>query len=793
MKQKNKKCINENALLDINVSDVFVVKSSKKRAFIEQFNYSSVNFTQKNLGTILGFFIVRDESEASENIVNFLASEVKKKYFSPTESSVEDKFESTLHHINRALEEIANIGNVQWLGTIDSVICVIADSTIHFSVTGNAHILLLRDGDLINISEGIASTDATEYPLKTFVDISSGDISLNDKIIITSHELLELVSFEDLQKNALNFTQEDFLQFIETVLANECSMATTTVIDINQIAEVDIKMDTTTSTTEIDNTNKNFFGANTFDTIKNENDLDTEINVEDLPAENPTEYTDPRTGHIHIQGNSEPIAEQTFKEKLHEKWEDFSEASRSTSKKYHASISKKISNFRNAQNQENAQEKLSDSTIESTENSISNTYSDTNSSPKSSRIKQNINQINNIPTDNTNMIRKICIVTKNATKTTSVHCLRIFTKLKNKSRKENLQQTDKTVPIDVNINQTFQSDVQKNSLSKRTFLPSFHHIKQLWSKMDTKTKSIALGILIAIILIPLFFTILSKSDDSKEVTTETEQLTNISDITESATQTVPNISSNIIEISDPEILLSNDSIVSTLFMNKKQIGILKDELRILTDSKTDAYKIPTDAGNIKFATNMDDLDLIFFITTKNKIYSFSPTTKDIKEQHNIPEIDFTKISTLSAYLTYLYTTDAKMIKRYARQENGFTQGEDWLNKSIDLSNTTTLAIDAAIYTAANGKISKFTKHTKDSFTQDDSIKKAYLIYVTPTTKNMWVLDKENSILFKTTKDSGEKIEEFKHHYFNKATSLTVQENKNIITISTDNEILSFNL
>lgn len=72
---------NKNALLDVKVSDVFVVQNSKKRAFVEQFNHKGINFTQKKLGTLFGFFIVRDFSSSSANIVNFLTAEIKKEYF----------------------------------------------------------------------------------------------------------------------------------------------------------------------------------------------------------------------------------------------------------------------------------------------------------------------------------------------------------------------------------------------------------------------------------------------------------------------------------------------------------------------------------------------------------------------------------------------------------------------------------------------------------------------------------------------------------------------------------------
>ncbi|MEN8252575.1 MAG: hypothetical protein ABFQ53_03280, partial [Patescibacteria group bacterium] len=344
MKEKNKKCITADTTLDIDMSNVFVAKKSKERAFIEQFDYSSINFTQKHLGTLLGFFIVRNDSKSSENIVNFLASELKKKYFAPLQAPASEKFESTLHHINRVLEEIANVGNVEWLGTIDSAICVVNDSSINFSITGNAHIFLLRENNLINISEGLASQEAAECPLKTFVDISSGELCPGDKLIITSQELLDLVSFEELQKNAAKFDQQNFVQFIETVLTNECSLATTTIIDIAQKDQI-----ATSQQHQIDDAAlENLFSASAFEKNAPQEELQEEKVIEEIESEEKEspvteEYTDPRTGHIHIQGNDEPIEQPTIPERAKEEWLNIYEVVKTNVSKNFQKLSKKFS------------------------------------------------------------------------------------------------------------------------------------------------------------------------------------------------------------------------------------------------------------------------------------------------------------------------------------------------------------------------------------------------------------------------------------------------------------------
>jgi predicted glutamine amidotransferase len=104
-----------------------------------------------------------------------------------------------------------------------------------------------------------------------------------------------------------------------------------------------------------------------------------------------------------------------------------------------------------------------------------------------------------------------------------------------------------------------------------------------------------------------------------------------------------------------------------------------------------------------------------------------------------------------------------------------------------------MAIDEDIYTAKNGTITKFRKGEKVSFSQNSDIKNAFIIYTTEDTKFMWILDKENKKLFKTKKSTGEKLNEYTHEKFSNTQTLSVDEENNTATISTPDEILSFEL
>ncbi len=767
-KQENKKWMNKNTSLDINISNVFIAKNIKKRAFIEQFNYSSVNFTQKDLGNILGFFIVRDNTETSENIVNFLASEIKKKYFSPIQKNAEDKFELTLHHINRTLEEIANIGNVEWLGKIDGAVCVINDANMHFSVTGNAYILLLRDNTLINISEGLAHEEAVEQPLKTFVDISSGEIHSNDKIIITSQELLDLVSLDELQKNAINFGQDNFIQFIETVLTNECSLATTTVIDVYK------KEHSYQQPKPIKEIPSNVFSADTF----KEQSEPISKNIDDTESEQaneqPSEYIDPRTGHIHIQGDDKSIYEQTIIESTQEKLLNiFDDVKEIASTKWHV-FSKKFFNLPkkisiSTQNQDisapDDTEKFDDIPDSAlfNDNTSENSFQENNRTDFFQTVLHKIKQI--IP-----LLHSFTYI---IAKKTSHYYAKDTTHFKNIQKKNTKKERN------------------KNTKQKHLFLPNIHHIVKLWHNMDTQTKLTAIGILIFIIAVPLIFAKISQKKPKNIVHTNNKNIQQSIEETKETPDTSQNFKQDNIE--NPVTLLAKPSIISTILLNNRLTGITKNSIVLLTNNKQESFVLPTDSGEIAFGTPMNDLDLIFILTTKNKLYSFSPITKKFEEQKNIPSFNHSEIIGLNTYMTYLYILNKKMIKRHARIENGFDAGKNWLKEDIAISQNSTMAIDDDIYLTQDAKIIKLHQGKKIPFSQDSSIQKVSNVYTTEDTKFMWILDKEHNTLFKTEKSTGKKITKYTHTDFHKATSIVVSEQTNTAIISTTQNILSFKL
>lgn len=306
-----------------SVTEILVVNGRAFQPFIRTFRYTGENVTKQNLGTLIGVFEIDDQSEDSAYIVNFLASVAKKEYFNNPRRGAVESFEAALHKINLALAELVKHGNVTWLGKFHGSLGVLEKNNLHFSVSGKASILLLRNGTIADISEGLASDESHIHPIKTFVEVSSGRLNSDDQILLTSPELLALFSLEDLNKHASRMGGERFTQFLKTALVNELDMAGLMVVDVTEslVTEEEKKP---VKKEEVTTPVNNVFSQSAFAAKKQSSTPSVqEVLVAEQKAKE-EEYIDSKTGHIYVQGETpEPQNENPFFEAISQKTAEF--------------------------------------------------------------------------------------------------------------------------------------------------------------------------------------------------------------------------------------------------------------------------------------------------------------------------------------------------------------------------------------------------------------------------------------------------------------------------------------
>ncbi|MDD5397138.1 MAG: hypothetical protein PHW24_03715 [Candidatus Moranbacteria bacterium] len=296
---KNKDVLKE---LEKTISPVLVVNNSSLKPYVELFEYEPENIYQQPLGSLVGFFEVKEYSEDSAYVVNFLTSVLKKEYYINPKRQVTESLDSALHKVNMALSELAKNGNVEWLGKIHAAICVLEKNNAHFSVAGNAKIFLFRNQTLSEISADLASDSLEPHPLKTFVNVSSGRLEKSDRLLITSEDIFHILSAVEIKKNFQRFQGDKFVQFLKTALSNQMEMIASVVVDMSEaIPLVQPKTANRKKSAQI----VNAFSETSYANSKSDNQpLEKHEFAAIEEDENPAAYTDKKTGHIYIQGES---------------------------------------------------------------------------------------------------------------------------------------------------------------------------------------------------------------------------------------------------------------------------------------------------------------------------------------------------------------------------------------------------------------------------------------------------------------------------------------------------------
>ncbi len=220
----------------VHATEIPVARSRAVEPYIKTFAFRPENVTQEHLGTLVGVFSVFDRSESSAYTVNVIASVAKKEYYANPRRGAIESFESTLHRINLALSELVKNGQTNWMGSLHGAIAVVEKRNIHFSATGDGGIFLFREGTLSDIGDGLASEEAAEHPLKTFLEISSGRLMPGDCVLLSTPELFGLFSTRDLERNAHRLLPEKkFTRFLETAMINELRIGGAIVLDVDEV------------------------------------------------------------------------------------------------------------------------------------------------------------------------------------------------------------------------------------------------------------------------------------------------------------------------------------------------------------------------------------------------------------------------------------------------------------------------------------------------------------------------------------------------------------------------------
>lgn len=730
-KAKNDRRIN---LLEPSFEQVLVCNKKEFRAFLEIFFQEPENISQQNLGVLFGILEISDHSEDSSYIVNYLVSVLKKEYFSKPKRGPIESFEAALHKANLALSKLAEHENINWIGKFNSIIAVLEKNNLHLTQTGTTSAFLLRNKTLTDISEGLSPDSSNPNPLKTFVNVSSGRIEKEDKIIIATDAIFDVFSFEEIKKSSIRFSKEQFIRFLKTALGNELEKAAALVIDI-----LEKKKPAAVEFAPVPEKSKtiNAFSMAAF-SGKRRNA--PEISNKEIQEEMTKTETQKKSGHIYIKESeiiNQAVGSQSFSQNLIENFD---------SKK--AVVSDFLSK---------AKSKLDFNVPE-----IKNPLRKFRKNGPEKRIEMNRFE------SGKNAPAQVLKIKNWLTKTRPV-----------------LYATIRQIK---NVSAIFLGRIKKRkkrNWPKPVKLPSpwpnFSKISKIIASFDYRQKIYALLFIIFLFVVPALF--LKFQRFSEEKSKPAEMI--------SETVTIPlEQDKNLERIGNINSINQEGDVLDLIQLGEKLFLIEKSS--VLDLEKNEKYDLPEELGEISLASGMEDLNLLFLINKENKIMSFSPISRKF-QPNNIQVAENAKISGMGTYLTYLYLLDSNngKIHRYPRAEGGFGAGTDWLKDSVDLSKTNNMSLNDNIFTADSGKILKFFKGRQQEFSIEQSATPIEIDRIhTPKENEIYALDRKNSRFVKLDM-SGNIIKQYYNPEFSGADSFAASGNT--IYFSTSEGVRSFDI
>ncbi|MBN1258616.1 hypothetical protein JXA05_02575 [Candidatus Peregrinibacteria bacterium] len=129
-------------------------------------------------------------------------------FFENANEDAYERFENALKEINLIIRNIQEKKGVKTIGSVSAIIGVLSGETLHITQSKNAEAYLIRKGKLSMISEGLTGKSED-----LFVNIASGELLPEDKVIFATSRLLRLAT----QSQIVQIMQDGVTEALDSV------------------------------------------------------------------------------------------------------------------------------------------------------------------------------------------------------------------------------------------------------------------------------------------------------------------------------------------------------------------------------------------------------------------------------------------------------------------------------------------------------------------------------------------------------------------------------------------------
>lgn len=175
-------------------------------------------FENEPSDTLLFYIIESQNKKHAEILQKSIQSDLVKPYMSSSSFSI-GNFEEALHYINQGKGQTAIDSNSN---PVNALVGLLENNTLHISMIGTIEGFLLRRGKINSITEGLIQPNDN-----SFANITSGELLLNDSVIIANKNLFDRLSLDRIRRTLNQFSPHeairDFYQILRKTKNFDCN------------------------------------------------------------------------------------------------------------------------------------------------------------------------------------------------------------------------------------------------------------------------------------------------------------------------------------------------------------------------------------------------------------------------------------------------------------------------------------------------------------------------------------------------------------------------------------------
>ncbi len=194
-------------------------RSKDKEAIAIAYEHIPRNPKEQEHGSIYAVIELEDAGGHAEEIAEQIIDVLHNEYYEDTDKNPLESFESSLAKINETLAERSSEGQIHWLGKMNAILAVLTDNMLHVTQAGKAEAYLYRGEHAMHITEDLAGDSVN--PLRTFINVASGELSENDRMVLVTPGVFYKLSKSELKKFATSGSPINAASDISKIIAGE--------------------------------------------------------------------------------------------------------------------------------------------------------------------------------------------------------------------------------------------------------------------------------------------------------------------------------------------------------------------------------------------------------------------------------------------------------------------------------------------------------------------------------------------------------------------------------------------